>query len=407
MNGLMRASVAMLMVSCVSIGGAAEVSNAKMKALVADVEKAEPYSKFLATEKRVIAERGAEYLALRNAYLVEMKYVTPEAQNPKKALGKLMKALDEKKVFADDEARGEYNDAAWLVAMELIVDRPSFDVPLDGLRITKDITFATYPEIDLELDLFLPEKQSKKSIPCIVCIHGGGWRVHRRAWFNGHAAYFARNGMAAVSVDYRMFPAVKDPSTCVQDVKAAVRWIRANAKKYGIDPDRIGAVGGSAGAHLSAMLATTAGVEALEGDGGNAGVSSAIQAAVGYATPAFDPDAPKSKKPKTWMTPETVPLVSPLVNVEKDSAPLLLIHGTADKTVPIRNSVVIEKAYRNAGAVVEYMVLQDKPHVFYTRPEAAQWALEFFQKQFGVKVKQGGKSRYETRSNVGIQQWAV
>ena len=133
------------------------------------------------------------------------------------------------------------------------------------------------------------------------------------------------------------------------------------------------------------MLATTAGVEALEGDGGNAGVSSAIQAAVGYATPAFDPDAPKGKKPKTWMTPEIRPLVSPLVNVDKNSAALFLIHGTADKTVAIRNSEVIEKAYREAGAVVEYKVLEGKPHVFYTKPEAAQWALEFFQKQFGVK----------------------
>jgi len=350
-----------------------------------DAEKAESYSHFFEIEKRAIADPvPKEYWRIRNGYILDC--YDSRAQNPREPLAKLISICKREKYFISDEVISEYSDAAWLLGMELLKDQPSFEVDLADLDIVRGLPFAKNPEIELRLDLFRPKNRTDEPLPCIICIHGGGWRVHRRAWFNGHAAYFAKHGMIAISIDYRMFPGIQSPASCVEDCKAAVRWCRANAELWGIDPNRIGAVGGSAGAHLSAMLATTAGADKLEGEGGNAKYDSSIQAAVGYATPVFNPARMgESRRRRPWMSPEMAPLISPYFNVDKKSAPLFLIHGTNDGTVPIQNSYDIHAKYKEVGAHSELKVLEGKSHVFYTNAEAAGWALDFFKKQFMIK----------------------
>jgi acetyl esterase/lipase len=345
------------------------------------VETTDPYTHFITLEDELIADQDAEYLAAREAYLLG-NYVTNRLdQNPRKTLPVFMQAIEEK--FVEGADKGRFSDAAWNAGMMLLEDHPSFEVPLEGLDIRKGIVFAENPELDMELDLFLPAERGEDPIPCIVCIHGGGWRVHRRAWFNGHAAYFASKGYAAVSIDYRMFPAIETPIPCVEDCKAAVRWIRANADEYGIDPNRIGAVGGSAGAHLTAMLAVSSAVRELEGPGGNADYSSAIQAGVGYATPVFNATTESGQAAaQRWNFGDNLKLVSPYANVDENSAPLLLIHGTSDGTVPFENSVEMHAKYQSVGADSELMPLEGKGHVFYTAEEAAGWAFDFFQSRF-------------------------
>ncbi len=131
----------------------------------------------------------------------------------------------------------------------------------------------------------------------------------------------------------------------IEDGKAAVRWVRANAKDHRIDPDRIGAFGGSAGAHLTAMLATSHDVAELEGKGGNEGVSSRISAAVGMATPAdMERYANRSKT-----LAKLAVLISPITHVDAESAPILLIHSKTDRTVPHKLSVDLEAKYKEAG----------------------------------------------------------
>jgi acetyl esterase/lipase len=98
------------------------------------------------------------------------------------------------------------------------------------------------------------------------------------------AAALAKRGLAAVSIDYRASGEATFPAA-VEDTKAAVRWMRANAARYHLDPNAIGAIGGSAGAHLAAYLGLTRDARQFEGDGGNRGVSSAVSAVVGFATP--------------------------------------------------------------------------------------------------------------------------
>jgi acetyl esterase/lipase len=356
--------------------------DAKLAEALRIIEKTESYSHFLEVEKALLPRTSDSYRAARRAYILSNYVQNRQDQNPRQTLKRLMKEVNNS--IKKSEQRQRFSDAAWTMGMMLLEDHPSFEVSLDTLEVHKGIVFAKNPELEMELDLFLPKARSGQSLPCIVCIHGGGWRVHRRAWFNGHAAFFATQGFAAVSIDYRMFPAIESMVACIEDCKAAVRWIRAHAETYGIDPERIGAVGGSAGAHLCAMLATTAGVKALEGSGGHQDQSSVIQAAVGYCTPVFNPEKADAGS-RGWLTPEVAGLISPYVNVDRDSAPILLIHGNADKTVPIENSRDLHAKYQSMGAYAELMVLEGKPHVFYTNPGAAQWAFEFFEKQFTRK----------------------
>jgi len=115
-------------------------------------------------------------------------------------------------------------------------------------------------------------------------------------------------------------PAVKIID-CVHDCKAAVRWVRANAAKYGIDAKRIGALGASAGAHLVALLATTANLPELEGNGGNPGISSEIQAAVGIATPVFNPKRTDWIRKELGISVDELKLISPYEHVSTQSAP--------------------------------------------------------------------------------------
>jgi acetyl esterase/lipase len=184
-----------------------------------------------------------------------------------------------------------------------------------------------------------------------------------------------------------MLPAV-EMIDCVYDTKAAVRWVRANAEEYGIDPDRIGAIGASAGGHLIALLATTANVPELEGSGGNPGVSSEIQAAVGFATPAFKLNSEDTKKMERFgMTEENFRLISPYENISADSAPLFLVHGTKDPVVDPQDSQDLYDKYKDVGAHVELKWIEDQGHDFYeiNSEMAIGLATDFFKKQFGLE----------------------
>src|SRR6185503_2084524 len=143
-------------------------------------------------------------------------------------------------------------------------------------------------------------------------------------------------------IGYRLIPEARIPD-CIEDAKAAVRWVRANAARYQINPDRIGAFGGSAGAHLVAMLGTSHKVAKLEGAGGNPGVSSRVQAVVAMAAPTdFNAFGGRQELDK-----ETMTLISPVTYVDKDAAPLLLLHGDADRTVPMQQSEIMLAKYKS------------------------------------------------------------
>ncbi|MEM7602240.1 MAG: alpha/beta hydrolase, partial [Verrucomicrobiota bacterium] len=140
-----------------------------------------------------------------------------------------------------------------------------------------DLVYATYGDREMQLDLYRP-KDVEGKLPAIVCIHGGAWWKGERKHHANLAKALAARGFVTATISYRLSGELPFPAQ-IEDCKAAVRWMRAHAEEYGIDADFIGATGLSAGGHLTNLLSTSGGIEELEGEGGNAGFSSTIQAA--------------------------------------------------------------------------------------------------------------------------------
>lgn len=194
------------------------------------------------------------------------------------------------------------------------------------------------------LDLAMPAEKASELRPAIVFVHGGGWKGgdKRRGIFLTGALEYASKGYVCITVNYRLLPQSPFPA-CVEDVKTAVRWLRAHAGEYGIDPDRIGAFGNSAGAHLVCMLGLVPREAALEGDGPYREQSSLVQAVCAGATPTDFPNWAKgterfeSRGGLLYGDPESfeerAKQASPITYVNADMPPFLLIHGTRDGLV--------------------------------------------------------------------------
>jgi acetyl esterase/lipase len=243
----------------------------------------------------------------------------------------------------------------------------------------------------LQLNLARP-KQQPSAGPAVLCIHGGGFRAGNRDRWNGLCQQLAERGYVAATVTYRLAPQYQFPAA-VHDVKAAVRWLRANGAKYGIDPERIGVVGDSAGGHLAQFLGVTAGVAPFEGTGGNAEQSSAVACVVNYYGPS---DFTKSYA-KSVDASEVLPLflggdleharrrhieASPLYWVTPQAAPTLLLHGTKDPYVALEQAQWIFDRLKAAEVEVQLLELQDAGHGFKgaDAQRAEQAMFEFFDK---------------------------
>ena len=242
------------------------------------------------------------------------------------------------------------------------------------VTVHRDLVYASYENREMLLDLYLPAVRSEMMLPAIVVIRGGGWAQGDKEGFGPMAAALAKRGFAAASIEYRASGEAVFPAA-VEDTKAAVRWMRANAATYELDPDSIGAIGGSAGAHLALFLDLTADIREFEGDGGNANLSSAVSAVVGFATPGDlgvmsgsqaaaaplasflgatfndDPDLWEAASPSTYIRPE--------------SPPSLLIQSEADNVVPFKQSVQLTQRMAAAGVPVELVLISGAPHSFW------------------------------------------
>jgi gluconolactonase len=162
--------------------------------------------------------------------------------------------------------------------------RPSTAVP-DDVTAQLDVEYARYGDRKLLLDRFSPRGQRPgEALPAVVVVHGGGWLNGDKTKFRALTIELARRGYVAAAIEYRLGGEALFPAA-IHDCNAAVRFLRTNAERYGIDPNRIGAVGGSAGAHLVGLMATGHADPALQGEGGNPGVSSRLQAAIVMAGP--------------------------------------------------------------------------------------------------------------------------
>jgi acetyl esterase/lipase len=157
-------------------------------------------------------------------------------------------------------------------------DNPIRNIP-PGVRVIADIAYREGASKAWRLDLAMPKEPADEPRPAIVFVHGGGWRSgdKRKGNFLGPTLAFAAKGYVCITVNYRLLGDAPMPA-CIEDVKCAVRWLRAHAEEYNVNPERIGAYGNSAGAHLVAMLGVCPPSAGLEGDGPWQEYSSMVQA---------------------------------------------------------------------------------------------------------------------------------
>ena len=262
------------------------------------------------------------------------------------------------------------------------VRRAPKPVALMGVEVLRDLEYVPGGHERNRLDLYLPEKAARPR-PVILYVHGGGWQGGDKS--NGPAFRFAAKGYAVASMNYRFSQHATFPAQ-IYDCKAAVRWLRANARKYGLDADHIGAWGGSAGGHLVALLGTTAGVKELEGPGGNEEQSSRVQAVVDWFGPT-DFLTVGAKETRTQLlggdpqtNKEKALKASPMTYVSKDAAPFLIMHGDGDETVPIAQSETFAAALKKAGADATFVVIKGGKHggALFTNAESMKLIEDFF-----------------------------
>jgi arylsulfatase A len=239
------------------------------------------------------------------------------------------------------------------------------------VRVISGLVYATYGQQRLSLDLYLPLGPAQDR-PGVVVVRGGGWLVGDRKRFAHVASALADRGVVAASIEYRTADKALFPAA-IQDVKAAIRWLRAHAAQYGIDPEAIGTIGGSSGAHMALLAALTAGMAEFEGTGGNPATPSNVQAAVAMAVPAdllaLTPENKLTVGKFLGSIPEQNAeawrRASPISHARPDGPPVLLLHGADDDSVPTSQSTSFAEQYRRAGATAEVHILSHAPHAFW------------------------------------------
>ena len=270
-------------------------------------------------------------------------------------------------------------------------DRAKPKVP-EGVTVHRDIAYVTDGHERQKLDLYIPD--TGENLPLIIWVHGG-------AWLGGSKEHYApmeylKSGYAGASINYRLSQHAIFPAQ-IEDVKAAVRWIRANAETYRLDPNRFAAWGASAGGHLVAMLGTAGDITEFE-VGENLEVSSQVQAVVNYFGPTdflqmdahrlpdgLVHDAPDSPESKLVGGPiqehkDRVARANPITYVSKADPPILIIHGDQDKLVPYHQSVLLKEALEAVGAPVTLYKVERGGHGGFKDPKVPELTKAFLEK---------------------------
>jgi len=253
--------------------------------------------------------------------------------------------------------------------------QPAPRIP-EGVKVERNLVYARTPQKDLLIDLYLPERAEGR-LPVVLWVHGGAWRGGNKD--RCPAMRLVPRGYAAASISYRLSQEAIFPAQ-IHDVKAAVRWLRANAARCNLDADRIAAWGSSAGGHLVALLGTSGGVKDLEGNLGNPKFSSRVQAVVDFFGPtdmlqigkfpsqiAHDaPDSPESRLlgGRALDHPDRARRANPITFVTKDDPPFLIMHGDRDETVPLNQSELLHAALKKASVEVTFEVVRGAGHGF-------------------------------------------
>ena len=265
----------------------------------------------------------------------------------------------------------------------------------EGVVRHSDLEYARVGGHSLKLDVYTPEDPASEARPLVVWIHGGAWRAGSKN--RCPAIRLVKRGYTVASIGYRLSQTALFPAQ-IQDCKAAIRWLRAHASTYGIDPERIGVWGSSAGGHLVALLGTSGGVESLsDPEMGNATQSSRVQAVCDFYGPTdllqmdahalenapFKHDAVDS--PESQLVggpiqehPERVARANPITYVSVDDPPFLIVHGDQDRLVPWHQSKLLAQALETAGVEYHFHTAKGFGHGFRRDQGIAEMVDRFF-----------------------------
>lgn len=302
----------------------------------------------------------------------------------------------------------------------------SIDTPmLDGRVIHSERIFVEPMGYrPLRMDIYRPANAKAANRPLLIWVHGGAWvagtpqEAAAFADWPGVLAAMAAKGYVVAAVSYRLAKEAPFPAA-IRDVKSGIRWLRAHAGDYGIDPGQVGIWGESAGGHLIGLAATSCGVAALEpiDESRRRGPrppeqpapSTCVQAAVGwfgiydlnFEGPVQYPPQPPEDPTRLFVgcqtaqcTVEQKRAVSPVTYIDKSDAPMLLIHGDADFAVPYQQSEVMAAALKAAGVPVELMIIPGANHGWFGKSQAETVAahrkaltatIDYFDRRFGPR----------------------
>ena len=232
------------------------------------------------------------------------------------------------------------------------------------LRAEKDIVFGKGGSMDLTLDVYQPPAGVAPKRLAIIHLFGGGFFTGNKnaGYIINDAKALGARGYTNISANYRLQNQGSWPAQ-IHDVKAAIRWTRANAARLGVEPNRIVVAGYSAGGMLSLMAAGTNGRKEFEGDGGSAGVSSDVNASIGVY-PLASAQIATGLFPQGQATPENIAAASPTTYISDKFAPTIFIHGTADTTVPLSSSIDFFTKLNAAGVPTSITTIQGAAHAF-------------------------------------------
>lgn len=277
--------------------------------------------------------------------------------------------------------------------------KPAPAVPGD-IELTRDITYSTDGNKLHRLDILRLKEETTKPMPVIVWIHGGGFTGGNKNDGYKRLERFVRRGYLGVTIDYRFATEAPFPAQ-LQDCKCAIRFLRAHAKQYNLDPKHIGVWGGSAGGNLVAMLGVTGGIKEFEGAGGWQEQSSRVQAVCDYygmtdflaiynmakqgkSTERFLPmDGNESIShllgvAKYFEHPDLCRKASPTTYASKDDAPFYIFHGDKDPLTPHEQGELLNTVLRKAGVESDFYLVKGGKHGWPPRPDVDDKVDKFF-----------------------------
>lgn len=255
-------------------------------------------------------------------------------------------------------------------------------ISANAVQVIKDVPYLG-PDREEKLDIYLPDESFERPIPAVLLIHGGGWRGGDKAdpRERNIGNTLASHGYAVFSINYLLNGEVQDEDgntrhiiawpQNIYDCKSALRFIRAYAKDYGIDPNRIAVMGGSAGGHLSMLLGSTAHHEELNRHGLYTDQPNHVSAIItfygNYDIRGRRVSRFAGSTPEETAANET--LASPVTHIDANTPPMLIVHGTGDNAVPVKRSRLLAEHLKSLGLEYEYIEIPGAPHSFDLQPK--------------------------------------